>query len=539
MGSPGEATPAQESGHSGPEGDGQRAPPTPFSLASYDSGVHPPRTVETPDTPPPLPGRPKRGSRRSSGGSCSPGGHPRRRSMNSRMSFWKSSEHDHPVVQELQVIQERLMHDQQQSHHYWINSASGNMFFGVLILLNSAFIGVDIELYGDTDISPVHMMVIESLFLISFWVEIALRLRANGAAAFCYDRWGPFDVLCTLLGSVDVWLVTPLLGSNSALNGFAVLRTLRLLRLLRLLRVFRTFAGLARLATILANSMQAMLWLGILLIIFIYISSVFVFTLLKDEADAELARATQNILFAMYHHLMLLTGEGFTKVWVNPTWRISGWWLFYWVACVIWLNVFMLNLMVGVLVQQTLGSKKQEEEALANLAVESAQFHETLRTLFATNDINADGLLNAKELNDLLDGKDLVKILKTFNVKCDVPRTFLFQVFDLTHDNEITFMDFYEACVRLCGSSHDVRSFMLQVDVARLKQDISHHVDDVRRALPGVAASMSEPRPPRPAEPGANLRALVLEAHKRMETLEKQQDALLEALTALRDSPAA
>jgi len=464
-------------------------------------------------------------------------------SLSSRLAFFhvRSQPKKHPVVRELEGIQQKLVSGEYEPDKQpWVNTTSGNMFFGIIILLNSAFIGVDIEVSGSDGEAQPYMVAIESLFLVAFWVEIILRVRASGPRAFCGSRWGPFDVICTLLGSLDAWVITPLQGASSTFSGISVLRTLRLLRLLRLLRVFRTFKGLASLATVLSNSVQAVLWLFLLLLIFVYMSSIFVTTLLEDRADedGDIGMATRNLGVTMFYHLMLLTGEGYTKVWVTPTWRISGWWLLYWVACVIWLHIIMLNLMVGVLVQQTMGSQKDKDDALANLAAESMLLRQTLLTLFSTSDVNADGALSAKELNDLLDGRHLDQILRAFRVATDVPRDCLLQAVGLAPGSEsITFEEFYEACVRLCGSSRDIRSFMLQVDVARLRHDVLRRARTVRSLLlPKAARPGSAPPSHDGPRPGERLRALLRRAHERMELLEAQQDALLEALTSLRSA---
>merc|ERR1719171_1477292 len=97
---------------------------------------------------------------------------------------------------------------------------------------------------------------------------------------FCLDPWGPFDFGVTLLGSVDAWVLTPMMGSTAALSGVAALRTLRLLRLFRLIRVFRAFEELSRLMKTLICAFKSLTWVTLLLFMTLYVSVILVRMLL-------------------------------------------------------------------------------------------------------------------------------------------------------------------------------------------------------------------------------------------------------------------
>jgi len=458
------------------------------------------------------------------------------------------------VEKELQTLEQKIR--QNGSDNAWVNTTNANVFFGVMILLNSFGIGIDIELAEQNGgKSPTFMIVLESIFLSLFWIEIFLRIKANGMRLFCGDRWGPFDTMTTFLGSMDAWVLVPLAGDSSPLGSLSVLRTLRLLRLMRLLRVFRTFKELLRLVKVLGASFQAMAWIAMLFLLVIYVSSVLIYVTLKkldSSRYAGIEDITRSFAWTLFYHVTLLTCEGYMDIFVTPTKAVTGVFTVYWATCIVFLNFFMLNLMVGMIVQRTLQDDVEEEEHLHNFLTESEQFKETLRTLFRIQDINSDGVLEEAELNELLDNQSMAQILKVFNINPDLPRSFLMTVFGYDHKLQLTFDDFYNTCLRICGTGRDIRYFMLQFDVAMLKQEVFRHLrilraqihyltgmveerfvahhERVRRLKPDVMPDHVE------HADNQNVVKLVTKANEEMDKLEQQQDEMLAMLHDIRVS---
>merc|ERR1712216_1112969 len=109
---------------------------------------------------------------------------------------------------------------------------------------------------------------------------------------------------------------------------------------------------------------------------------------------------------------------------------------------------------------------------------DSEEFRRTLELLFEKLDIDSDGKLTAEEFNNLLNEEVFVEILTTFDIRGDMPRNLLMTYFGYDDNKEgLPFEDFYQACLRICGSNSDLRAFMLQLDIATLRQNLSRSVN--------------------------------------------------------------
>lgn len=398
------------------------------------------------------------------------------------------------VLQNLQKIEKKMKtHEKVAGRWPWVEHIYVNIFFGGLIMLNSACIGIDILTQQEDGSSHIVMVVLESFFLAAFLVELVLRIGNRGCKFFCLDFWGPFDFSVTMMGAVDAWVLTPFMGSNPAMSGVSALRTLRLLRLFRLIRVFKAFKELGRLVKVLVGAFQSLAWVTLLLAAALYVSSIIVRMLLGGHEDesVELQELCQSLASTMFLHAMLLTAEGHLDVLVLPTAEISIWWYAYWIPLIVFLNFFMVNLMVGLIVQKTMGNSKDDDTAMVDFVHESFQFKRTLLQLFSTGDIDEHGQISVDELVKLMENPTMNHILSTFGIKTDLPRDFLLTILGFNNEDKyISFTRFYESCVRMCGASRDIRAFMLQYDISRFRQETGSMVQKL-----GQAVGYKEPEP--------------------------------------------
>merc|ERR1719428_739978 len=100
-----------------------------------------------------------------------------------------------------------------------------------------------------------------------------------------FDGWGCFDFSVTMLGVLDAWFFTLVLGSSSdnPLSSFTILRLFRLARLIRLVRVLRMFSELVILVQTLVDSVRSVAWMSLLLVMILYTGSI-VTVLILGEA---------------------------------------------------------------------------------------------------------------------------------------------------------------------------------------------------------------------------------------------------------------
>lgn len=234
----------------------------------------------------------------------------------------------------------------------WIHTNQADSFFGLVIVLNAIFMGVDIEL--NTEDFSWGFWAVESIFLLVFLVELILRVvAAKPKRAFC-DAWGIFDTSVTIIGCADAWFLTFILSGSEGnpLGGLVVLRILRLVRLVRLLRVLRMFPELVLLVNTIMESVKAVTWMSFLLLIIMYVGSIMTVMLIgipHRDSDEDVMKHFGTMGSALFAHFCVITLEGWVDV-AEAGMRHNILWSLYFIAVIALTNFCLVNLMIGVIV---------------------------------------------------------------------------------------------------------------------------------------------------------------------------------------------
>mmetsp|Transcript_14712 Transcript_14712/g.32125 ORF Transcript_14712/g.32125 Transcript_14712/m.32125 type:complete len:560 (-) Transcript_14712:44-1723(-) len=361
----------------------------------------------------------------------------------------------------------------------WIKTAKADTIFGVTILFNAAFIGIDLEFGAQDGGFAWWSWIIEGIFLLIFSVEITLRIRAQAPNYWRYfDYWGAFDFLITLLGIVDAWVITPYLGfgadAESPLSSLTVLRMLRLVRLIRLIRVLRMFSELVVLVQTIGSSIRAVAWMSLLLGMIMYTGSIVTVLLigLPYQDDADVRAHFGSIGTALFAHFQIVTLEGWPDV-AAAGMKHNRIWALYFVGMIVLTNFALVNLMVGVIVERIIHLSVEQENELASFVAESDQFRSTLQALFNSADMDHSGTVTREEIRKLLDDPRTHEIMSAFSINLHVPKATIHTIMNIEGDGPTTFKDFFDACMRMCGSKSNVHSIFVQHDICECQREIS------------------------------------------------------------------
>lgn len=381
-----------------------------------------------------------------------------------------------PVMAKLQALSRRIQEERAgyaPPASHFVDSARGQTLFGLVVLLNAAFLGIDLELTDLYGGQPEATAVVESLFLVMFWAEILLRMRSHGVVRSFHDRWAPFDLFVTVLGSLEAW-VFPLVsedGGNGALGGAKALRVLRLARLLRVVRVLRSFKELTRVLKLMLDGTRAIAFLTLFFFLIMFVSSCLLIILLGDNKDPDVRHVVGGgLMNCMWWHMALTTGEGWVSIWVVPLGEISVMYTLYLMGIVVLENILLVNMMIGAIATKALKNTAEEDTERANFAHESKAFKEAILKICKANDRDGDGI-DQEEFTVLWETSELQNIMKAFGVRVDVPPQFFFALLGFEPGMQVTYMELTEAAIRLCGSHSNIRAFMLQYEVSALKSD--------------------------------------------------------------------
>lgn len=388
----------------------------------------------------------------------------------------------------------------------WVKSSKSDTIFGLVILMNAAFIGIDLELND-----PNHVGInwpfwaVETIFLVIFLFELALRVQCEWPhpMRFFMTGWGAFDTSVTLLGCVDTWVFTLMAGgaSGNPLGSLTVLRVFRLMRLVRLVRVLRMFNELIVLIQTLADSIKAVGWMSLLLGMILYTGSVVCVILLGQpygETDEDIDTFYGTLPRALYSHFCVVTLENWPDI-SSAGMVYSPMWAIYWIFMIVLTNFSLVNLMVGVIVERIIHNAAEQDSALSTFLDEAEQFKSTLQTLFEAADVDASGDVTKEEVRQLLNKRETHQIMRTFGINLQIPPSNLYQLMDLKQtEGQTTFEEFYNRSMHLvstCGNAH-THSMFVQHDVTRCYAQLCLQMEkmeaEVERRFRGLRASMTQ-----------------------------------------------
>jgi len=397
-----------------------------------------------------------------------------------------------PVLLKLAQLEGQLTQEQQKPP--WIKTAKADTIFGVVILLNAAFIGVDVE-FG-TDGFNLAFWLVESIFLVIFSIELVLRIAAEHPFYWrFFDMWGCFDFFVTVVGVTDAWILTIILGTDqdNPLSSFTVLRTLRLFRLVRLVRVLRMFSELVILVQTIGNSVRAVAWMSLLLGMIMYtgaIMTVLLVGLPYRDSDPDVALHFGSLGSALFSHFCVVTLEGWPDV-AAAAMKHNKLWAIYFVFMIVLTNFALVNLMVGVIVERIIHVSMEQENELASFVAESEQFRATLQALFDSADMDSSGSVSRREIRALLDDPRTHEIMSAFGINLNIPSNTLHTIMDINGEGNTTFTEFFEAAMRLCGSKASIHSVFVQGDICAVQGELLRRLDGLENDIKRFGANAS------------------------------------------------
>eukprot|EP00931_Biecheleriopsis_adriatica_P060587 TRINITY_DN36394_c0_g1_i1.p1 TRINITY_DN36394_c0_g1~~TRINITY_DN36394_c0_g1_i1.p1 ORF type:complete len:626 (+),score=131.01 TRINITY_DN36394_c0_g1_i1:49-1926(+) len=399
------------------------------------------------------------------------------------------------TVEKLQNIHKTLEAQRNQIRPPWIKTSRADSIFGVVIMLNAAFIGVELEFNTGGGLNW-GFWICETIFLVIFCVELALRFKAANPKREFFDAWGIFDTFVTLSGCIDAWMLTFIFasadGEGSPLSSLVILRVLRLVRLVRLLRVLRMFSELVILVNTILSSIKAVTWMSVLLGLIIYIGSILTVMLIGvplRESDADVEEFFGSLGAALFSHFAIVTLEGWVDV-AAAAMKHNKLWAIYFAFVIILTNFCLVNLMIGVIVERIIRVAQEQEAEIASFVSESEQFKVTLRTLFDCADIDGSGEVTREEVRDLLNDTRTHDIMSAFGINVKMPPGVLHTIMDLNYDGPTTFDEFFENCIRLSGSKGNVHSVFVQHDICACHQELKKKLRSVEERLTQVSSGM-------------------------------------------------
>lgn len=394
------------------------------------------------------------------------------------------------IIKTYRDVQEPSADGEEAEDRRWLSSPLLDVLTVVLIVLNTILIAVETD-FGDKEEREVWWFALEGFFCLLFITEIVLKVWIHTWRWFV-DSWNAWTTVVCLLLFIDAAILAPL-GRQGALRLWSLSRFLVLFRLLRSIRIVKELQHVLNGMT---GAFPSLLWVVVILILIIYTFSVWTTTLIGRNQDyvdyQKISNGYEHEEFfgtigrSMFTLMQVVTLDSWSssvaRYIVDRQWYMS----FFFIIFIMMTSFSLLNLVVSLIVEQTL-AETQRLESRAAVRAEKArrQELESIREIFMLADADYNGELDLKEfLNAVQDQEVLGRLLQL-----ELPveeATQLFQVMEGNGSRSLTMKEFIDGCTKLKGParSKDLLAVQAQADtMARQLDMLGAELQDTERML--------------------------------------------------------
>lgn len=324
---------------------------------------------------------------------------------------------------------------------------------GVMISANVIVIGLECDWNRDQD--QVAFYVLEIFFMVFWTFEAAAHLYFQRLRYFA-SKWNLLDFSLVSLTLFEVLIVPLIDGPGSAKWGiFRVLRILRILRLLRLVKRVTLCRELWMILLGFVEALKTLGWVLLLLLIVVYSGGMFMTNQVGHQCDTDYAAWSDchdifgTVLKSMFSLFQVISMESWSMQIARPVLKESPWLFFFFLTFLMLTTFGMLNIIVGVIVENTLQAANDEQLAQARLR-EQQILGELLemRTVFEEADEDSNGDVDVEEFRNICQRSEVVEKLERFDIPCHDPDQ-LFEMLDQDGGGTISIFEFCEGISRL------------------------------------------------------------------------------------------
>lgn len=367
---------------------------------------------------------------------------------------------------------------------YFVDLWPFNLLIGFFIICNAVCVGfeTDARIKDKEEVSGIWY-VLEIFFCFVFLTELALRIyyhRHNFLTQPHDWPWNIFDFIVVVLALVDTFILTPLAVGGTA-KFVLLLRFVRPLRLVRLLRLFRIFKELWLVAHGFLQSLKIIAWVGMMLIVCIYICSIFLTLMVghNDEQydpyfvtsggwDHEVYFKTVGRSFLTL--LQVVTLDSWSEKIARHVAQEQPWMIAFFILFVFATTFGLLNVIVGVIVENSMETASKDSKKIKKKKEKDRQMvFSQLREIFESADVDDSGSLTLEEVQDALNKPEIYNKLKMIDFPVDDPKQ-IFLLLDFDDTGELTIEEFITGCVRMKGQAKSKDLLVAQVAVDTMRR---------------------------------------------------------------------
>ncbi|CAJ1392620.1 unnamed protein product [Effrenium voratum] len=379
-----------------------------------------------------------------------------------------------------------------------VHSTMFEGFFGAVIITNSIFIGVQVQLAADAPSAQPSdaVFIIASLYTLLFSGELLLRFLAGGIRVLWGDEWAwiLLDVLVVTSSLLEFMLELILRAEASdhstgpmstSMRLVRILRVAKITRAIRIVRLVKFIRSLKTLLYCIGRTLRAMAWSAVLLLLIIFLFSL-IFTDICTEyiGTPEHDVVTAQFLIHRFGSLDASMHTLYASITGGLTWTeasdmlalVSPLWQLLFEVYIAFCTFAVLNVMTGVFCQSAIESAERDHELiLQNVAHEKAKYFRAVRRLFAQLDRDNDGGVTVKEFKSALKDPSLHAVFDALEISAGDAWA-LFTQLDRDGDSQVNVDEFLEGCMLLKGPARSIDVISIKRDLVKLQEKFDHWV---------------------------------------------------------------
>lgn len=388
-------------------------------------------------------------------------------------------------------------------------------FFGVVVLSNAIFIGVDVHMSALQASNSESLRLVQYIYAALFTVELILRISASGREFVSSDdwAWNFLDVFIVLssLWEVGVDITEAVLKGTevdsiagvSSLKSFRIIRLTRLLRTVQFVRIFRYVIALRTLVTSILCTVKALVWALFLLALIVYIFAVLFTQVMTDflqtgtMADSELDAAKRyfgsltDSMLALF--LAISNGVSWEAV-LAPLKRVGVGWVFCFLCYMAFTYFCVLNVVTAVFCQSAIESAQNDQITMMQAMLMNKEKHlRKIQQLFEQLGSDDSGVITLKIFEENIHSPDVRAYFETLGLDVWDAWSF-FKLLDSDGSQSVDVEEFFMGCLRFRGQAKAMDVGKVIQDQASLMRHQSRFKGDMETELRHVQGQLLELR---------------------------------------------
>lgn len=399
--------------------------------------------------------------------------------------------------------------DYESDGHWLLDHPVFNGIIYSTIVLNSIQMGFAVDFPNMTHV----WMIFEHIFTAIFSLEMIVKMAILKSRYFHFG-WNRVDFVLVAVSVLELWVLPFLNLGDSDTTNLTIVRVLRICRVARMARLFKVCKELWCIFKGIVDSFRTIFWVCVLLSMGLYVCSIFCVEIIGRDVegiypghddDSALVESEYddwnsfvyfgNIPRSMYTLFNVILLAEFETI-SRPIFEKQPFMTIFLVAFVIFTTFGLLNVIIGVVCDNTLEAAKQLDEDMdLNKKIQQLWEFNKLRDLVFAIDEDHNGVVSDQEIKKAWKDPVFRQLLQDVHFPRGWSPKELACLLDRNGDKEVKFSEFIQTFSRLILNDPFQRDCCTHASINDIRQRIvslSSDQRDIESATQSQLKSLAE-----------------------------------------------